>query len=224
MVRVQKLNKYLPCENGFQHVLKNIDLQISIGDFAVIHGEHSSGKSLLLDILGGLIRYDSGNYYLLDSPVGQTGTPDSGSDSLFCQRNIGLVLPQRELNNSASVFHNLMIGNVIAMSYPEARRRSIRILRKIGCHHLIHKSMRLLSDEERQKISIARSLIGKPRLLLADDPTAGLNQAAASSVLALLHEINQQGMTVLITTSDQRIMAHGRSRYALTDGHLGLIH
>lgn len=224
MVRVQKLNKYLPCANGYCHVLKNIDLQVPAGDFVAIHGGQSSGKSTLLDVLGGLIHYDSGEYYLLDSPVGQTGPACSNSDILFCRKNIGLVLPHSELNNFASVFHNLIIGNAIIMPYRETRRQAIRILREIGCHHLIRKGMHQLSDEERQKISIARSIIGRPRLLLADDPTAGLDQAAALSILALLHEINQRGTTVVITTSDQRVMAHGRSRYVLTNGSLGLFH
>lgn len=224
MVRVQKLNKYLPCANGFCHVLKNVDLQVPAGDFVIIHGEHSSGKSTLLDILSGLVHYDSGEYYLLNNPVGQPGYTSCSSEIMFCQKNIGLVLPHSELNNSASVFHNLIIGNAITLPYREVRRQAVRILREIGCHHLIHKDMHHLSNEERQKISIARSLIGKPRLLLVDEPTAGLNQTAASSVLALLHEINQHGTTVVITSSDQRIMTHGRSRYVLTNGHLGFIH
>jgi len=199
--------------------LRNINLEVRSGDFTVLAGPSGSGKTTILNLVG-----------LIDKPtagevrIGGEDTISRGPNALTSIRRdrIGYIFQMFNLVPVLTVFENveypLILGRVPAW---ERRRRVLDALDKVGLAGRIRHRPSELSGGERQRASIARAVVKKPSLVLADEPTANLDSSAGAVVLDLMRRLNcEEGVTFLFSSHDPRIIEAGRRVVRLKDGRI----
>jgi lipoprotein-releasing system ATP-binding protein len=206
-------------------VLRGVDLSIRQGEFLAIVGQSGSGKSTLLHLLGTLDAPDKGQIHFEGRRI--DNLPTSGRDSLR-NRRFGMIfqfyhlLP--ELNTLENVLAPLMIAHG-AWSYFRHRRQhraaALELLEMVGLGHRLKHRPSELSGGEMQRAAIARSLIARPSLLLADEPTGNLDQETGREILKILGDLNQrQKLTIVMVTHDRTIAALADRTVRLTAGRV----
>ncbi|HPC84690.1 MAG TPA: ABC transporter ATP-binding protein [Thermoanaerobaculaceae bacterium] len=198
------------------HALRGIDLRIERGEYVAIVGPSGSGKSTLMHILGCLDTPTRGRYTLAGEQV--AGLPSSRLAEIR-NRFIGFVFQSFNLLPRASVQRNvelpLMYGGIGRV---ERRVRAAEILEQVGLGDRGHHLPGQLSGGQRQRAAVARALVMKPDLLLADEPTGNLDQGSGGEVMRLFDELNRAGQTVLIVTHDPNVAARARRVVQIVDG------
>jgi lipoprotein-releasing system ATP-binding protein len=187
-------------------VLRNLDLDVAAGEMVAIMGASGVGKSTLLHVLGGLDRVDQGMVAI--EGVELTALPDAELVA-FRNRRVGFVFQFHHLLPEFSALENAEMPMRIArMPMAGARPRAEELLRRVGLgERLIHRPG-MLSGGEQQRVAVARALVMRPSVLLADEPTGDLDEATADSLHALLREMHQAyGLTSIIATHNPRLAA-----------------
>ncbi|HHT52810.1 MAG TPA: ABC transporter ATP-binding protein [Bacteroidales bacterium] len=185
------------------HVLKGIDLHIHEGEIVSIMGASGSGKSTLLNIIGLLDNYDQGSYYLdnmLMQGLNETRAAELRNQYIgFVFQNFNLISYKTALENVALPLYYRNVSrkqrNLIALEY----------LDRMGLKDWATHFPNELSGGQKQRIAIARALITKPKVILADEPTGALDSQTSEEVIQLLREVNQTGITVVIVTHERSI-------------------
>jgi lipoprotein-releasing system ATP-binding protein len=187
-------------------VLRDLDLQVEAGEMVAIVGASGVGKSTLLHVLGGLDRADAGSVSVGDASL--TGLPDADVVA-FRNRNVGFVFQFHHLLPEFSALENAEMPMRIArLPLGEARPRAEELLRRVGLGDRLTHRPGMLSGGEQQRVAVARALVMKPSLLLADEPTGDLDEATADALHALLREMHQAyGLTSIIATHNPRLAA-----------------
>jgi lipoprotein-releasing system ATP-binding protein len=187
-------------------VLRNLDLDVAPGEMVAIMGASGVGKSTLLHVLGGLDRVDQGTVTI--EGIELTALP--GAELVaFRNRRVGFVFQFHHLLPEFSALENAEMPMRIArMPMAEARPRAEELLRRVGLgERLVHRPG-MLSGGEQQRVAVARALVMRPSILLADEPTGDLDEATADSLHALLREMHQAyGLTSIIATHNPRLAA-----------------
>jgi lipoprotein-releasing system ATP-binding protein len=187
-------------------VLRNLDLDVAAGEMVAIMGASGVGKSTLLHVLGGLDRVDQGMVAI--EGVELTALPDAELVA-FRNRRVGFVFQFHHLLPEFSALENAEMPMRIArMPMAGARPRAEELLRRVGLgERLVHRPG-MLSGGEQQRVAVARALVMRPSVLLADEPTGDLDEATADSLHALLREMHQAyGLTSIIATHNPRLAA-----------------
>lgn len=198
--------------------LRGIDLSIGAGEYAVIMGASGSGKSTLLNLLGCLDHLSSGDYFLGGENISLL-SDDELSD--IRSRRIGFIFQSYNLIPQLNVLENIEVP-LFYQSVPEriARRRAIRLAKKMGLgDRLKHKPMEL-SGGQQQRVAIARSLVCDPILMLADEPTGNLDSKTGAEILELIDELNAEGKTIVMVTHDDEIAHRAQRVVRFLDGHI----
>jgi len=203
-------------------VLRGVDISLTAGEFAVIIGASGSGKSTLLHILGALDKPDTGKVEFEGLRLDQMSNSRLNQ---FRNLNVGFVFQFYHLLDELSVLENVLLPAMIAAGPITWQTRkkikqneAILLLGRMGLKdRLTHKPYEL-SGGERQRAAIARALINKPKLLLADEPTGNLDSKTGNGILEVLKELNQQGQTILMVTHDDRIARQAGRVIRLSDG------
>lgn len=219
LVRVRDLSQVYPDGNSVLPVLQDIHLEVGAGELVAITGPSGSGKSTLLFILGLLLRPSQGSYRLLGEEVQQL---DSSRLAALRRQFLGFVFQSCDLIENATVSENLEFPLIYAGVAP--RQRSLRIaaaLARVNLSHRLHQRSNRLSGGEQQRVAVARALVNRPRLILADEPTGHLDRANGQLVMEHFQEFVASGPNaVVIVTHDAEIAAQCQRIYTLQDGRL----
>lgn len=199
-------------------VLKGIDLTIEEGDYVSIMGASGSGKSTLMNIIGCLDRPSAGHYVL----AGQNLTTLSNEGLAYIRnQRIGFVFQQFNLLARSTALENVMLPMVYAgASRSQRRNQAAAALARVGLGDRMSNRPSQLSGGQQQRVAIARALVNRPALVLADEPTGALDTQTSHEVMALLTELNNQGITVVIVTHEPDIAAQTRRIIYVQDGLL----
>lgn len=205
-VAVERLNKYYQVGTARIHVLRDLDFVVEKGEMVAIVGASGVGKSTLLHALGGLDRIDSGMIRISDHEL---ASMTDASLVEFRNRNVGFVFQFHHLLPEFDALENVEMPMRIARDpVAEARSRATALLSRVGLGERLSHRPGMLSGGEQQRVAVARALVMKPALLLADEPTGDLDETTADSLHALLREMHAEyGLTSVIATHNPRLAA-----------------
>lgn len=201
-------------------VLRGLDLQLQRQDFAALVGASGSGKSTLLNIVGLLDQPTSGELYLLGKP---TSNLDDASRTALRGSSIGFVFQFHHLMQAFTALENVLLPLMVVKGKPSAAEvaRATDLLAQVGLKGLGGRKPNQLSGGQQQRVAVARALITRPALLLADEPTGNLDSSAAAEVFQLLQQFNQEfGCAVLLVTHDSRLADQCPRVITLADGSI----
>lgn len=196
--------------------LVDVDLSLERGEWLAITGPSGAGKSTLLNIIGCLDHPTSGRYLL--EGIDTARLTDTQRAGLRSQR-IGFVFQSFHLLPYRTVVENVMLAEVYRKQRHSGRRvRALAALERVGLSHRRDFLPMQLSGGERQRVAIARALVGSPSLLLCDEPTGNLDSKSSAALLDLLEKLNQDGLTLVIVTHDEKVAKRATRRVHVVDG------
>jgi putative ABC transport system ATP-binding protein len=215
VVRLDGLRK----EYGETAALGGVTLTVDRGDAVAVMGPSGCGKSTLLNMIAGLDRPTAGTVEVHGQDLGSLN--ETGL-ALFRRRHIGMVFQFFNLIDDLPALDNVALaGQLTGTRAREARRRALELLDELGVADRRNMYPATLSGGERQRVGVARALMNRPALLLADEPTGALDSRAGEQVMDLLIDLNQIGQTLLIVTHDPRLATRCASRLVeMADGRV----
>jgi putative ABC transport system ATP-binding protein len=197
-------------------VLHGVDLVVRQGELLAIVGPSGSGKSTLLNIMGTPNRPTAGEVHVAGYDVARLADRQL---SALRAREIGFVFQQFFLLSGMSATDNVADGLLYTgRRLCDRRIRAREALERVGLGHRLDYNAEKLSGGERQRVAIARALVGEPSVVLADEPTGNLDSRSGDALLALLHELNDDGSTIVVITHDHDIAGSLRRQVAMRDG------
>ncbi len=219
LVSIEQVTRKFPLDHSAVTALDHVNLRIDSGEFLAISGPSGSGKSTLLNLIGCIDKPSSGRI-LIDSV--DTSLLSTSQASLLRREKIGFVFQTFNLipvfTASENVEYPLLVQGVSAV---ERRRRVSEALKNVGLSARAHQRPDLLSGGERQRVAVARAIVHRPALVLADEPTANLDTHNATQLIDLMRDLNHSlGLTFIFSTHDQRLLEHTPRIVRLTDGRI----
>ena len=198
--------------------LVGVDLRVEPGELVAIVGPSGSGKTTFMEILGCLSRPSAGVYRLGGRDV--SAIDEAGLAKLRGE-TIGFVFQSFNLLSRLSATENVELPlGYRGVPRRERRERAHRALARVGLGHRTEHNPTQMSGGERQRVAVARALVGGPSLVLADEPTGNLDSATGEGILELLRDIHREGATVVIVTHDEEVAARAPRRVVLRDGRI----
>lgn len=205
---------------GRQHVLTGLNLKVPEREMISIMGKSGVGKSTLLAIIAGLVRPDAGQVLFGGDVINDLGEEKLAAFRLY---HVGFIFQDFKLISSLSVHDNILLGIYPRqdIAHLEKEDRIAELTEQVGLSDKSREIVDKLSGGEKQRVAIARSLVNRPGLVLADEPTGNLDQTTAEEIMLLFNHLYQKMDTAfLIITHDRDIAAHTRKIYTLKDGGL----
>jgi len=197
-------------EYGESVALSGVSLEIHAGEAVAVMGPSGSGKSTLLSMVAGLDRPTSGAVVVHGDDLGSL---NERGLALFRRRRIGMIFQFFNLLDDLSALDNVALAaQLTGTSAPHARKRAFELFEELGIGDRRNTYPAQLSGGERQRVAVARALMNRPAILLADEPTGALDTRAGEQVMDLLLDLNQIGHTLLLVTHDQQLATRCASR------------
>lgn len=219
IIKIEDLKREFTMGNETVHALKGISFDIKEGEFVTIMGSSGSGKSTMLNILGCLDQPTSGTY-----EIDNISVKDLSRNELASIRNekIGFIFQSYNLLPRTSAIENVELPLLYnsKVSTEERRKRAIEALQKVGLGDRLDHTPSQLSGGQQQRVAIARSLVNKPVMILADEATGNLDTRTSYEIMSLFQELNKQGITVTFVTHEEDIAAFSNRTIVLKDGDI----
>ena len=218
MLRTENLTKVFRTEEVETTALNGVNIEVKDGEFVAIMGPSGCGKSTLLSILGLLDNPTGGNYFLDGEEVGHLREKDR---TRFRKGRIGFVFQSFNLIEELTVEENIDLQlRYLGIGRKERRERVLEILRKVNLSQRAGHYPQQLSGGQQQRVAIARAVVGKPRLILADEPTGNLDSKNGLEVMELLSSLHAEGSTIVLVTHSQHDAAYADRIINLFDGEV----
>jgi putative ABC transport system ATP-binding protein len=219
LIRLEGITKVFQTDEVETHALAGVHLDVRAGEFVAIAGPSGCGKSTLLSILGLLDAPTSGRYLLDGAPVAGLGAE---ARARLRNRRVGFIFQAFNLIGELTVLENveLPLSYQSGASREERRARARAALERVGMGHRLNHHPPQLSGGQQQRVAVARAIVGRPALLLADEPTGNLDSRNGDAVMALLAELHAEGATICMVTHDARHARHAQRELRLFDGRV----
>ena len=218
LIKMQSLKKIFFTEEVETHALVGIHLEIHKGEFVAIGGPSGCGKSTLLSIMGLLDSPTEGEYFLSTRPVASLSVTER---TRLRNREIGFIFQSYNLMGDLTVYENVELPLTYrSMAGPERKERVQEALEKVDMAHRMKHYPAQLSGGQQQRVAVARSVVGDPLILLADEPTGNLDSRNGKAVMKLLGDLHQSGATICMVTHDPRYAQHADHTVQLFDGQI----
>ena len=221
IIETQNLTKVYGTGDASVTALNGISLKIVSGEFVAIMGPSGSGKSTLMHILGCLSRPTDGKYILDNQDISNL---DNRELAAIRNKKIGFVFQAYNLLPRTSALQNVELPLIydrregVHKTREESETIARAMLEKVGLADRMDHQPQELSGGQQQRVAIARALVNQPVMIIADEPTGNLDSHSGADIMNLLHEIHQQGATIVIVTHDPKIAAHTERTIELRDG------
>ncbi|WHY79073.1 ABC transporter ATP-binding protein [Neobacillus sp. WH10] len=216
MIQLESITKSFLLGKESVHVLNGISLDIKKGEFVAIMGPSGSGKSTLMNIIGCLDKPTKGEYYL-----GGENVSHYNDKELARVRNqsIGFVFQQFHLLPRLSALKNVELPMIYAgIAKKERQDRAEEALVKVGLADRMDHLPNALSGGQKQRVAIARSIVNKPKLILADEPTGALDTKTSMDIMEQFRELNMEGVTVIVVTHESEVAEYANRTIMVRDG------
>jgi len=203
LIRFQNISRQYRMGTETIHALRDVSLEIQRGEYVAIMGPSGSGKSTLMNLVGCLDTPTAGRYELNGIDVSQM---DDNQLAEIRNREIGFVFQTFNLLPRSAALHNVELPLIYA-GVPAHERRQIALdaLSLVGLADRIHHKPNELSGGQRQRVAVARALVNKPSILLADEPTGNLDSRTGAEIMALFGELSRKGNTIIVVTHEEDI-------------------
>ncbi len=218
MIKLEKLSKVYRTDEIESTALNEVSFEIKKGEFVSVMGPSGCGKSTLLNILGMLDKPESGSYEFLGKEVSKL---NEKGRSTVRKQNIGFIFQNFNLIDELTVFENIelpLLYNKVSSS--ERKKRVNELIEKMGIAHRASHFPQQLSGGQQQRVAVARALITKPPLILADEPTGNLDSSHGSEVMELICELHEAGTTIVMVTHSSHDASYSERIINLLDGQI----
>ena len=206
MIKFTQVSKRYP---GGYEALKNVSLEIDAGEMVFLTGHSGAGKSTLLKLIAAIERPNGGSIVVKGQNVGSL----KGGALPFLRRNLGLIFQDHKLLFDRSVFDNVILPlQICGFEHRESAKRARAALDKVGLLAREKANPIALSGGEQQRLCIARAIVNRPSILLADEPTGNLDTDYANEIMSIFRSFHQVGVTLLIATHDENVLRQSEGR------------
>jgi putative ABC transport system ATP-binding protein len=216
MIRLQNIARLYEMGAETVHALRDVTLQIERGEYVAIMGPSGSGKSTLMNIIGCLDTSTSGRYELNGIDVSDM---DDNQLAEVRNREIGFVFQTFNLLPRSNALHNVELPLIYAgMDAGQRREQALSALGSVGLTDRVHHKPNELSGGQRQRVAVARALVNRPSILLADEPTGNLDSKTGVEIMALFNELSRRGNTIIVVTHEEEIARQAHRVVRIRDG------
>lgn len=218
MIKIQNITKSYEGVSGKSTVLDQLNLKVEKGRWSTIIGPSGSGKTTLLKCISGLLKPDNGCIYYHDKNIYALSEKDRSD---FRRNNIGFIFQDFKLLPYYSVIDNVILPLIMDMPKKELYKKAADLLTSVGIkEELFSRLPEGLSGGEKQRVAIARSLIGNPDVLICDEPTGNLDLFNRDNIIHIFHELKERDLTIVVVTHDMEVAKHGDFIYEMSQGQL----
>jgi putative ABC transport system ATP-binding protein len=216
LIRLEKISRRYQMGGETIHALREVSLTIAHGEYVAIMGPSGSGKSTLMNLIGCLDTPTSGSYHLNGVDVSDM---DDNELAEVRNREIGFVFQTFNLLARSNALHNVELPLIYAgFDTDERRRVALEAIESVGLTDRMHHKPNELSGGQRQRVAVARALVNKPSILLADEPTGNLDSRTGEEIMALFEQLSKRGNTIILVTHEEDVARHARRILRIRDG------
>ena len=218
LIRVKNMYKiYNPGENEVR-ALDDVSLEINQGEFIAIVGHSGSGKSTFMNMLGCLDTPDSGEYFLDGKDVANLSDNELSD---IRNHKIGFIFQGFNLIPNLDALGNVELPLIYqGMPTKKRREKAVKALKAVGLEKRMNHKPNQLSGGQQQRVAIARALVGEPSLILADEPTGNLDSRSGKEIMMLLHNLYEEGYTIVLITHDNNVAMEAPRQVQISDGKI----
>jgi len=216
LIRLTDITRHYDMGAETVHALRGVSLSIERGEYVAIMGPSGSGKSTMMNMLGCLDTPSAGRYELNGTDVSEM---DDNELAEVRNREIGFIFQSFNLLARASALRNVELPMVYAgVPADERHERAMAALSQVGLADRVEHKPNELSGGQRQRVAVARALVNKPSILLADEPTGNLDSRTGKEILALFDQLSGTGNTIIVVTHEEAVARHARRVVRILDG------